>query len=87
MNENEVTKIREIQEWDHRIIKEIRINNGLDQKEWGDIIGIHPSEMSKYEKGKLKPSLLNLLKILQSFGGYIGIPEHPVIKKPEENEK
>ena len=54
-----------------KIIDAIKIR-GVTQREVALWCGINPSPFNLYVNGKRKPSLKNLLKILEYFDGLVG---------------
>ena len=48
-------------------IKKIRLQNGLTQKQFGDIAGVSESFISYIEKGTKKMHAKNLIKIVKHF--------------------
>ncbi len=48
-------------------LKELRLENGLTQKELGEIIGVVQTVAGKYERGALEPSLTGLKKLADYF--------------------
>lgn len=48
-------------------IQKIRIQNGLNKKEFAAFLNITPRTLGAWEKGRGKPKLLQLLKIADTF--------------------
>jgi len=48
-------------------IKELRLSNGLTQKEFSNIIKVDSSQFSKIELGKLSPTVVQLMEISSYF--------------------
>lgn len=49
-------------------IKEVRKAKGLKQKELAEQIGVHPVNISQFERGKRNPKLENINKIASALG-------------------
>lgn len=49
-------------------IRQLREERGLLQKDFAKMLHLHPSRISMWEKGALKPSAANLLKITRALG-------------------
>ena len=49
-------------------LKELRLNKGFKQQHVSICTGIHQSRISRFEKGKLSPTLEEINKILTCFG-------------------
>ena len=47
-------------------IYEIRDNLGLTQEKFGELLGVHPMTVSKWERGELEPTPYQL-KFLENF--------------------
>lgn len=48
-------------------IKKIRIERGLTQKQLGELCGIDPGNLRKYESGKIKPKIETIKKIADAL--------------------
>ena len=48
-------------------LKEIRKRKGVSQKELAELLGITPSALCQYEKGKRTPKIALLIKISEVF--------------------
>ena len=48
-------------------LKKIRERLGLSQREIGDITGVDPNTLSRYERGKLTPSSSVVLQIAKAL--------------------
>ena len=49
-------------------LRSLRINKGLNQQSLADIIGVSKSLISCYENGKRKPTIENILALMEIFG-------------------
>jgi transcriptional regulator with XRE-family HTH domain len=72
-------------------LKELRERKFLTQKELGELIGVHPTMVSEWERGLYRPSLRNLKKLCQVLEvgrDEIDWPERkePVAKADDEND-
>lgn len=55
------------------MIKELRINKGLTQKQLGDLCGMADSAIRRYESGRANPKIETIKKIADALGVSIDI--------------
>jgi transcriptional regulator with XRE-family HTH domain len=61
-------------------LKELREGKFLTQRELAELVGVHPTMVSEWERGLYRPSLRNLRKICELFEVSPGEIEWPPIK-------
>ncbi len=66
-------------------LKELRLTNGLTQKELAKVIGVGRTTISEYESGKIVPKQDGLLKIANHFNVSVdyltGVSNEPTTQK------
>ena len=58
---------RNMDKFDSKKIKELRVLNNITQKQLGDLLGISDRAVSKWESGLSKPSGQNLISLAKVF--------------------
>lgn len=66
-----------------KIIKHIRVKRNLSQKRLANRTGVTDGTISAYEAGRIQPSLMNFL-ILLNVGGYSLELKEDIYKTPKE---
>lgn len=64
--------------FDRTKLKALREAHGLSQYEFGRMIGLPPQLISAYERGRMKPRVMTLIKIINVFklpGDYFFVVE------------
>jgi transcriptional regulator with XRE-family HTH domain len=55
------------------LVKKIRLDNNMTQKELAIMVGVHPSYISRLERNSVNPRITTYLKIIHELGYTIDI--------------